>query len=64
MRFFVQWTQRQEEAVRKMERDCSFYSRIYLINEMLFGQRQEQIDLMVDFARKVNENIKNIEEVI
>lgn len=25
---------------------------------------QEQIDLMVDFARKVNENIKNIDEVI
>ena len=28
------------------------------------GVTQEQIDLMVDFARKVNENIKNIEEVI
>lgn len=28
------------------------------------GVSQEQIDLMVDFARKVNENIKNIEEVI
>jgi len=25
---------------------------------------QEQIDLMVDFARKVSENIKNIEEVL
>ena len=28
------------------------------------GVTQEQIDLMVDFARKVNENIRNIEEVI
>jgi MarR family transcriptional regulator for hemolysin len=28
------------------------------------GVTQEQIDLMVDFARKVSENIKNIEEVI
>ena len=28
------------------------------------GVTQEQIDLMVDFAEKVNENIKNIEEVI
>ena len=28
------------------------------------GVTQEQIDLMIDFARKVNENIKNIEEVI
>ena len=28
------------------------------------GITQEQIDLMVDFARKVNENIRNIEEVI
>ena len=28
------------------------------------GVTQEQIDLMIDFARKVNDNIKNIEEVI
>ncbi len=28
------------------------------------GVSQEQIDLMVEFARKVGENIKNIEEVI
>lgn len=28
------------------------------------GVSQEQIDLMMDFARKVSENIKNIEEVI
>ena len=28
------------------------------------GVTQEQIDLMIDFARKVNENIRNIEEVI
>lgn len=28
------------------------------------GVTQEQIDLMMDFARKVNENIRNIEEVI
>lgn len=28
------------------------------------GVTREQIDLMVDFARKVNENIRNIEEVI
>ena len=28
------------------------------------GVTQEQIDLMMDFARKVGENIKNIEEVI
>ena len=28
------------------------------------GVTQEQIDLMIDFAEKVNENIKNIEEVI
>ena len=28
------------------------------------GVTQEQIDLMVDFAQKVNENIRNIEEVI
>ena len=28
------------------------------------GVTQEQIDLMVDFAKKVSENIKNIEEVI
>lgn len=28
------------------------------------GVTQEQIELMMDFARKVNENIKNIEEVI
>ena len=25
---------------------------------------QEQIDMMIDFARKVNENVRNIEEVI
>ena len=28
------------------------------------GVTREQIDMMVDFARKVGENIKNIEEVI
>ena len=28
------------------------------------GLTQEQIDLMIDFAKKVNDNIKNIEEVI
>ena len=28
------------------------------------GVTQEQIDLMMDFARKVSENIKNIEEVL
>ena len=28
------------------------------------GVTQEQIEMMVDFARKVSENIKNIEEVI
>ncbi|MBP3683474.1 MAG: MarR family transcriptional regulator [Oscillospiraceae bacterium] len=28
------------------------------------GVTQEQIDLMVEFGKKVNENIKNIEEVI
>ena len=28
------------------------------------GVTQEQIDMMIDFARKVSENIKNIEEVI
>ena len=28
------------------------------------GVTQEQIELMMDFAEKVNENIKNIEEVI
>jgi len=28
------------------------------------GVSQEQIDLMIDFARKVNDNIRNIEEVI
>ena len=28
------------------------------------GVTQEQIDMMVEFARKVGENIKNIEEVI
>lgn len=28
------------------------------------GVTQEQIDMMVDFARKVNENIRNIEEVL
>ncbi len=28
------------------------------------GVTQEQIDLMLDFARRVNENIRNIEEVI
>jgi len=28
------------------------------------GVTQEQIDLMIDFAKKVNDNIKNIEEVI
>lgn len=28
------------------------------------GVSQEQIDLMVDFAKKVSENIRNIEEVI
>lgn len=28
------------------------------------GVTQEQIDMMIDFARKVNENIRNIEEVI
>ena len=28
------------------------------------GVTREQIELMMDFARKVNENIKNIEEVI
>ena len=28
------------------------------------GVTQEQIDLMMDFAKKVSENIKNIEEVL
>ena len=28
------------------------------------GVTQEQIELMVDFAKKVSENIRNIEEVI
>mgnify|MGYP002515251219 CR=1 FL=1 len=28
------------------------------------GVSQEQIDMMIDFARKVNENVRNIEEVI
>ena len=28
------------------------------------GVTQEQIDMMMDFARKVSENIKNIEEVV
>ena len=28
------------------------------------GVSQEQIEMMVDFAKKVNENIRNIEEVI
>lgn len=28
------------------------------------GVSQEQIDMMIDFARRVNENIRNIEEVI
>lgn len=28
------------------------------------GVSQEQIDMMIDFARKVNENIRNIEDVI
>ena len=28
------------------------------------GVTQEQIDMMIDFAKKVNENIRNIDEVI